>query len=100
LSDFEYFRNVGNLNAAIVEAIDLGRAFERLLHDARFAEAVDAYYRGRSQPTVPDSIIEAVSSTYPKKKDAAVAARLSERQMRRRRAALHKRTCVGRPPPK
>jgi hypothetical protein len=97
-------RKAGVLDAAIVEAMNLAGAFERLRTDALLAAPVDSYRRGRAKPVTPDAaIIERLAARKPGERLADVAAslRMSERQLRARRNLIEeKRKSVRPPPPK
>jgi len=93
---------VGALDAAIVEAMNLAGAFERLRADALLAGPVDSYQRGRAKPVTSDAaIVERLAARKPGERLADVAAslRMSERQLRDRRKRIEQHRKSVRPPP-
>jgi len=95
-------RKAGRLDAAILEAMSLGAAFERLRADALLAGPVDSYKRGRPKPVTSDAaIIARMAARKPGERLADVAAslRMSERQLRDRRKRIEQNRKSVRPPP-
>ena len=99
LALLQRFRTRGNMDAAIVEAMSLAAAYERLRADTGLARPIDAYRRSRSKLTVSDEQIVQAIAKHGTLKDAAAAVGLSERQLRTRRAQIEKRRKSVGPPP-
>jgi len=95
------FREAGNMDAALVEAISAAAAFERLRADAVLAAPVDSYKRSRRQPRVTDEQIRREIAKHTTFRDAAAALDLTERQLRNHRNRMgEKRKSVRLPPEK
>jgi hypothetical protein len=95
LAELAKFRKAGDMNSALVEAMDLVSTWSCLRTDAAFARPVDAYKRSRRKPTglVTDDQIRSAHATHPRQIDAAAVLGIDVRQLRDhyKRLGLEKR---------
>jgi DNA-binding NtrC family response regulator len=82
------FRRDGKTDAAIVEAMALAAAYERLRADKAFAGAIDSYRRSHRPAVTDDQIRAEMKRTKGRQNLAAARLGISERQLSTRVARL------------